>query len=402
MPVVARQQRRANKIALWSNNATSAEEFGPIGLSAEAWIGTSCSKLMEIVAMKKSLLALVVLGAFAGVASAQSSVTIFGKIDQAVGKRIGFKDKQVLDTAGSRIAFRGYEDLGGGLGALWAIEHRFTPDTGTVGPGVQPSSAASTKFWEGFSFVGLRTQFGAVTLGRQYTSSFLTVQNNVDPFAGETVAALRDIGMGLRTSLTGFETLPVQLNPGQIRVSDSIKYALVAGGVSFSADIAETPAGGSDRPYSVALAYTGGPFWAGVAYENPTSDDDNLLNLGARYTFSNVTLSGAYSFGDTARLGPLGPREIKTWLVGANIAVGVGDIKVGYADAKIGSVKSNERFGIGYHHNLSKRTKIYVDYAYDSKGFHGIASTAPFSASPALRDFRDEKSGYDFGIQHNF
>ena len=351
--------------------------------------------------MKKSLLALVVLGAFAGAASAQSSVTIFGKIDQALGKRVGQKDRQVIDTAGSRIAFRGYEDLGGGLGALFAIEHRFTPDTGTIGPGVQPSAASSTKFWEGFSFVGLRTQFGAFTLGRQYTSSFLTVQNNVDPFAGETVAALRDIGMGLQTSLTN---TPIAVNPGTIRVSDSIKYALVAGGISFSADYAEAPAGQPDRPYSAAIAYTGGPFWAGVAYQNPGNDDDNLLNLGARYTFSNVTLSAGYSDGDTQRLSAaIGPQKVKAWLVGANIAVGVGDIKVGYADLKIGSLKANERFGLGYHHNLSKRTKLYVNYAHDGKGFHGAFSSPALINSPAVNpDLRNEKDGYDVGIQHNF
>ena len=352
--------------------------------------------------MKKSLLALVVLGAFAGAASAQSSVTIFGKIDQALGKRIGFKDKQVVDTAGSRIAFRGYEDLGGGLGALFAFEHRFTPDTGSVGPGVQVP-ASGPRFWEGFSFAGLRTQFGAVTLGRQYTSSFLTVQNNVDPFAGETVAALRDIGMGLQTSLT---TTTLTVNPGQIRVSDAVKYALVAGGISFSADIAETPAGGSDRPYSAAISYTGGPFWAGVSYENPTSDDDNLINVGARYKFGNVTLSGGYATGDTAvltvpGLGAVPSAKLKSWLVGANIAVGVGDIKVGYADLKVGNIKANERFGIGYHHNLSKRTKLYVDYAYDSKGFHGAFSD-PRLAPRVSADLRDEKDGYDIGIQHNF
>ena len=359
--------------------------------------------------MKKSLLALVVLGAFAGAASAQSSVTIFGKIDQALGKRIGSKDKQVLDTAGSRIAFRGYEDLGGGLGALFAIEHRFTPDTGSVGPGVQPNSTSSNRFWEGFSFVGLRTQFGAITLGRQYTSSFLTVQNNVDPFAGETVAALRDVGMGLQTSLTNST---ITINPGQVRVSDSIKYALVANGFSFSADYAEagtTP--NADRPYSVALAYTGGPFWAGVSYENPTGSEDNLLNVGARYTIGTVTLSGGYTTGDTqpfaAVLGttPLGTvpsQKLKAWLVGANIAVGVGDIKVGYADNKVGSRKISERFGLGYHYNLSKRTKLYVDYAHDSKGFNGAFYDPRLVNVSSLNDFRNEKDGYDIGILHNF
>lgn len=140
--------------------------------------------------MKKSLLALAVLGAFAGSAFAQaSSVTIFGKIDAAVGKPLYTNDKQVIDNAGlatggnSRIGFRGYEDLGGGLGAVFAFEHRFSVDDGT---------AAGT-FWNGFSFVGLRhAKAGTLTIGRHYTSAFLGLQNQVDPFAGETVAALRN------------------------------------------------------------------------------------------------------------------------------------------------------------------------------------------------------------------
>jgi predicted porin len=247
--------------------------------------------------------------------------------------------------------------------------------------------------------VGLRTQFGAVTLGRQYTSSFLTVQNSVDPFAGESVAALRDIGMALQTSLT---STPITVNPGQIRVSDAVKYALTTGGFSFSADIAEAPAGQPDRPYSVGGSYTAGPFWAGLAYEDAGGADDNLLNLGARFTFGNVTLSGGYSDGDTNRLtAAIGSQKVKAWLVGANIAVGVGDIKVGYADLKVGNVKANERFGVGYHHNLSKRTKLYASYAYDSKGFHG-AFQDPRLAGVGSPDLRNEKDAYDVGIQHNF
>ena len=53
--------------------------------------------------MKKSLLALAVLGAFAGAASAQSSVTLYGKVDLGVGKATGSADKQVRDGASSRV-----------------------------------------------------------------------------------------------------------------------------------------------------------------------------------------------------------------------------------------------------------------------------------------------------------
>ena len=101
--------------------------------------------------MKKSLLALAVLGAFAGAASAQSSVTLYGKLDLGFAKAAGSADKQVADGSRSRVGFRGVEDLGGGLKALFQFEHRFNPDDGTV---------TNAAFWYGISTVGLGGSFG--------------------------------------------------------------------------------------------------------------------------------------------------------------------------------------------------------------------------------------------------
>src|ERR1044072_8929577 len=114
--------------------------------------------------MKKSLLALAVLGAFAGAASAQSSVAIYGFLDSALSKPYATEDKKVIDGAfyggGSRLGFRGVEDLGGGYKATFGMEHRLNVDEGAQAGGV---------FWQGYSTVGLVTPFGAVNLGRQYT-----------------------------------------------------------------------------------------------------------------------------------------------------------------------------------------------------------------------------------------
>ena len=97
--------------------------------------------------MKKSLLALAVLGAFAGAASAQSSVTLYGRVDLSLAKNIGSDAKGVQNGSGSRLGFRGVEDLGGGMKAIFNIEHRFNADTGEL------TNAA--KFWQGRSIVGL-------------------------------------------------------------------------------------------------------------------------------------------------------------------------------------------------------------------------------------------------------
>ena len=143
--------------------------------------------------MKKSLLALAVLGTLAGVASAQSSVTIYGRVDESFAKPVGTKDKQIADNGGaggSRLGFKGTEDLGNGLSALFRFEHGFYPDDGTA--------ASSSAFWNRYAMVGLSsTKFGTLSLGRLENGAW-DVITSFDPFGGETGAELRDTGSALR------------------------------------------------------------------------------------------------------------------------------------------------------------------------------------------------------------
>lgn len=325
--------------------------------------------------MKKSLLALAVLGSFAGIASAQSSVTTYGKLDLGIKKDIGTKDKAVADAAGSRIGFRGQEDLGGGLFTIFAIEHRFSPDTGvdTSTTGSASKATPQPAFWNGTSWVGLRSStLGQLTIGRHYTPAFSLVQNQVDPWGGDTVASVRAIGMQ-----TG--------NVGPIRVSDSLRYDLKIAGVSIGASVGEADQSGTlndgpDRPWALAANYSIGPVFVGVGYEDPANTFDKLVNVAARYTIGPVTLAAGGSSGkNTTNV------SIKGLLVGATIAAGPGSVKVGFAQRKTAGVKTASKVGLGYQYDLSKRTYLYVDYGRDSKA----SAAAP-------------KSGYDIGLQHNF
>jgi predicted porin len=352
--------------------------------------------------MKKSLLALAVLGAFATAASAQSSVTLFGKIDGGIGKPVGSANKGVFDgaagpnagntdigTGGSRLGLRGVEDIGGGLKGVFAFEHRFNPDLG--------SENTPGQFWNAYSWVGLQTGLGQVSIGRHYTAAFLNVQNQVDPFAGETVAGLRNVGM---LNAAGGVT--------RLRTANSVRYDLSASGFAFAFDIAEArqavggapaslnPATGAvvastlviaeKKPWSVALSYTGGPIWLALSQEKNGVKDVKATNYGLRFTMGPATLRlGGLSANTSATT------KVTGLLVGANVAMGPGDFKIGYATrkTKTGSVEvdNNKRLGLGYHYSLSKRTKIYFDVARDS------ADVAPFIA---------EDKGYDIGIQHAF
>ncbi len=136
--------------------------------------------------MKKSLLALAAMGAFAGAAQAQSSVTVYGILDvgyisQSVrnagttngtganGGGVGNAGYGVgnIKTSGfgnsaettSRLGFRGVEDLGGGQAAIFTVEI-----------GLQPNAAAALQANNRQSWLGIRTKgIGDVTIGTQYT-----------------------------------------------------------------------------------------------------------------------------------------------------------------------------------------------------------------------------------------
>lgn len=308
--------------------------------------------------MKKSLLALAVLGAFAGAASAQSSVTLYGKLDLGFAKAAGSADKQVADGSRSRVGFRGVEDLGGGLKALFQFEHRFNPDDGTV---------TNAAFWHGISTVGLGGSFGTVNLGRQYTAAFSLATDVIDPFGGYTVAGLRD------ESLTK--------SVARLRTDNSVRYDGAFGGLKVAADIAETPAGGVDRPYSVAAQYAAGPFMVAASYDNPTGANDNLATLGGSYTFGPAKVSLGIGRGDNDS-----NVRVKQALAGVTVSVGAaGQVLAGYAQEEVGTADATKKVSLGYRHNLSKRTQLYTDVTR----VNDLLS-------------KTEKTGYDFGVIHTF
>ena len=321
--------------------------------------------------MKKSLLALAVLGAFAGAASAQSSVTLYGKLDLGFAKAAGSADKQVADGSSSRVGFRGVEDLGGGLKAMFQFEHRFNPDTGTV---------TNAAFWHGISTVGLGGSFGTVNLGRQYTAAFSLATNVIDPFGGDTVAGLRDESLTAKYKKVG-ATASTDL--ARLRTENSVRYDGAFGGLKVAADIAETPAGGVDRPYSVAAQYAAGPFMVAASYDNPTGANDNLTTLGGSYTFGPAKVSLGLGRGKTDEASS---RTVKQALAGVTVSVGAaGQVLAGYAQQEVGTDDATKKVSLGYRHNLSKRTQLYTDVTR----VNDLLS-------------KTEKTGYDFGVIHTF
>lgn len=342
--------------------------------------------------MKKSLIALAVLGAFAGAASAQSSVTLYGRVDLAVGKQVGAAAKYLGNGSGSRFGVRGVEDLGGGLSALFQIEHRYDADTGgsqnfciTPTGATTPAGACgvANRFWGARSIVGLQGSFGQIYLGREYTTAFLQSQLAADPWGWDTVVSATP-GVGLNTQITGGGI-------ARVRNDSSITYKISASGISFGAQIAEaTDAinGFQAKPVNFALGYAAGPLSLGFGYERTGQEAAAVakwMTFNGTYDLGAVKLGAFLGNGTTSA-----NAKNKSYLVSAVAPVGAGEFRasVGKLTSKSAagvSTTPGKGFAAGYHYSLSKRTTVYTDFVRNT----GTAAG-------------NYKSGYDLGIKHNF
>lgn len=323
--------------------------------------------------MKKSLLALAALTAFAGAASAQSSVTLYGRVDLSVNKGIGSDVKSISNGSGSRLGLRGTEDLGGGLSALFNIEHRFNADTGA-------DSTGGVRFWNGRSFVGLQGGFGQIIFGREYTTSFLGTQLVADPWGWDTVAAQNGI-----TGLGGI---------AKVRNDSSVTYKISAAGFSFGAQVAEAtdsivsyPA----KPVNFNVGYAAGPLNVSFGYEKTgrestiDGDAEKMWALQASYNFGAFKPGFFYGKGTGIQVGTAAAAgEDHTGMMFTVTApIGAGEFRASYGTLERADTKVSKRLAAGYHYSMSKRTTLYFDVANDSE-----AATS--------------KTGYDVGIKHNF
>ncbi|MBP6898974.1 MAG: porin [Burkholderiaceae bacterium] len=336
--------------------------------------------------MKKSLLALAVLGAFAGAASAQSSVTLYGRVDLSVNKGVGTANKGISNGSGSRFGVRGVEDLGGGLQALFQIEHRFDADTGaSQNFNITPAgstTANANRFWGARSIVGLKGGFGQVLLGREYTTAFLMSQLAADPWGWDTVVSGTP-GTGLNQVITGGGI-------ARVRNDSAVTYNLSVGGFAFGAQVAEASDainGFQKKPFNFAATYKAGPFSVGLGYEKTgqvAAASAKWLTVNAAFDLGMVKLGGLYGTGNTAA-----NADNKSLLITAVAPMGQGEVRASYGKTTsdgagaLPEVSLAKGFALGYHYALSKRTTVYVDYARNT------AVTT-------------EKTGYDFGIKHNF
>lgn len=373
--------------------------------------------------MKKTLLAAALLAGFAGVAQAETSVTLYGIIDTGLGynKISGGTDAQngskfgMINGVqnGSRWGLRGSEDLGDGLRAVFQLESGFDSGNGTSAQGGRLFGRQAT--------IGLASDsWGQVDFGRQ-TNIASKYFGSIDPFGAGFGQA--NIGLGLSAANTvRYDNMVMYQTPSFSGFQFGVGY-------SFNANDTNTAQTGfrtadNTRAITTGLRYVNGPLNVALSYDQLNAS--NKLTQGqVDATPRQYTIGGSYDF-EVVKLALAYARTTDGWFGSQDVKTSAGSIGFGtnaFADgfkansylvglsAPIGGASklfgswqrvsaSNDKltgddatmnvFSLGYTYDLSKRTNLYAygSYAKNYAFLDGVKSTA---VGVGLRH-RDRKS----------
>lgn len=345
--------------------------------------------------MRRTLLSLAALAAASTTVQAQSSVTLFGVMDAAVRQvKNGSAGSQAQLASGSnttsRWGLRGVEDLGGGMQAGFHLESQLNVDNGTVD---------ATRFFGRRATVSLSGGFGELRLGRDYTPTAYNTFSDEFGIVGVGSRGIFSYGAGSNLGSPASTVL---------RTDNSVGYFLpnlggVYGHLQFSAGegvVGNQYAGGrigyKQQAMDVAVAY-------GQTDTGAGTPDFKNYNIMFNYNFGFMTL---YTLFDVKQWSPRKTRDLS---VGAAFPLSSGTIKVGLtrADRSGGAAGSgfadgddSTRLGIGYVHDLSRRTALYTTYGRVNN--KGAARSSVLYTPPTGMLGGEDSSGFELGIRHTF
>lgn len=329
--------------------------------------------------MKKSLIALAVAGAFAAPAfAATSNVDVYGVMNIAIqDTNAANYEMQVTDNV-SRIGFKGTEDLGGGLKAVWQIE---TQLGGTGADGVGTTAATGNAVGNRNTFVGLAGGFGTFVIGRHDTPYKLGTAS-LDIFADT-------IGDYNGRAINGV-TVDVIDGVHDARLSSAVAYisptwngfhfaiGAAMGNAAQTANAVAIENNDTMDAVSATGVYANGPLFLSLSFQdvNALGAADTAWKLGASYAFGDTTVGFAYENTKQAA-------NDKAYLINVKHAMGPIVLKAQYGKVDAGATDPS-KWDLGVDYNLSKRTAAYFVY------------------SSVDNDAGTDGHGYNIGIKHSF
>jgi predicted porin len=344
------------------------------------------------------LIALAVLAA-SGVASAQSTVTLYGLVDAYVGSSkttdaTGSVRQSVINSGGfntSRFGLKGSEDLGGGLKANFLLESGFNLDTGAIpNNGPTNSSLFSRQSW-----VGVSGAFGEVKLGKMWTPFDDVKGSGAAAFDANIFAPAANVWLS---------------NNYNDRPGNAIYYATpdfsgFSGAAMYSLGENKTAAASAGRVVSAHVKYAAGPAFVALSHQeekaNGNTATTKFTQLNGSWDFGVAKLLGAYGqvkngttgLFATAPATSLAVDKSKEYQIGVAVPVGPAlTLSGGYARSKItlaaagGEVKATG-FGLAAKYELSKRTFVYTGLQLSKN---------------TLANSEVKTDTYAVGVQHQF
>jgi predicted porin len=393
--------------------------------------------------MQKKLIALAIagLGLAASGAFAQSNVTIYGIMDASIDftdvgdssgtatSKSGQRTTKISSNA-SRIGFKGTEDMGDGMKAVFQIETAINAD------GTGESAGAAGTTWAGRNtFVGLEGGFGRVIAGR-YDTPYKTSTRGWDLFA-DHLGDTRNLMGRSRASGIAFDGRPANTVRYDSPDWNGFKFA---GAYIAGAEGATTSGTTKGSAWSLSASYAVNSDWSliaayerhkfgtagtgGVAASGAVVGTDILADqtekagkLGVGYKADALRASLTYEkvsddFNAASKHG-----DHKAWNLAGGYTVGSNEFKLAYTkvnDLEGVSDSGAKQWAIGVDHNMSKRTKLYAEYvklSNDNKAAYGLTgaganvtggTAANVTGAPAGSVVAGDPSAWQFGVKHAF
>jgi len=381
--------------------------------------------------MQKKIIALAIASALTVPALAfadTSNVTVYGIADVSYdlvkngdgtttaggATRVNGVRENKVSSNSSRLGFKGAEDLGGGLKAIFQIETAISID-GSAGDTLATRN----------TFAGLAgDSWGSVTLGRNDTP-YKSSTRGLDVFMDHIADNRTLMGKGV----VGFDQ----------RFTDTVRYDSVSMS-GFKVALAYTAgaennvvstADNKGKALSMSGTYETGPFSAALAYQKNTLSsvngalvpaatyagnavpagllDEKAWKIGGGYKVSQFAVNGVYEK-TTDNLGSTGAGHKAYYLAGVFNATANDAIKLAYTKAKnLNDGNANntgaKQWSLGADHSLSKRTTVYAMYTRldnDSNVKYALSAAAVATGATAAAGFGAEPSAFSFGMKHAF
>lgn len=339
-------------------------------------------------------------------AQAEENYTLYGQARMSVdstnpdGGTDATGRRTNVSSNASRLGFKGTEDLGNGLKALFQMETVVNMDDG--------AGSTSTLFGAGRNtYVGIAGGFGTVVLGNT-DNPYKLATARLDNYS-DTMGDFNTI-IGSVSGTTGPKT------PFNEREPNSINYwSPKMNGLQFMAGYRATEASDVTRGrYSVSAAYDNGPFYASAAFERHNHDNiDGATNnttdartLGLSYLFNQDNTKVGFVYESMSEANVASTFDRNAWYLALSHKMSSNTLKIAYARAGDNDVASSTGanwYVLGLDHALSKRTTLYALHARtdnDSNARYGLGTGAGGAVSTVAAGA--SPSTFSLGINHSF